>query len=158
HGVARQTDLTRQQGKEFIDLYFGKYPGIKNYINEVLEFAKKNKYVETITGRRRILPEINSPNFQLRSSSERMAINMPIQGSAADVIKIAMINIDNEINKLNLKAKMIIQVHDELIFETPEEEVNLVKSMLNSIMPSSLELKVPLNIAISQNKTWGGLK
>ncbi len=158
HGVARQTDLTRQQGKEFIDLYFGKYPGIKNYINEVLEFAKKNKYVETITGRRRILPEINSPNFQLRSSSERMAIKMPIQGRAADVLKIAMINIDNEINKLNLKAKMIIQVHDELIFEAPEEEVNLVKSMLNSIMPSSLELKVPLNIAISQNKTWGGLK
>tara|TARA_B100001029_G_scaffold153583_1_gene137287 strand:- start:6767 stop:9520 length:2754 start_codon:yes stop_codon:yes gene_type:complete len=158
HGVSRQTDLTRIQGKEFIDIYFGKYPGIKKYIDNVIEFAKKNKFVETLTKRRRLISEINSPNFQIRSSSERMAINMPIQGSAADVIKIAMININKRIEEEEILSKMIIQVHDELIFEVPEEEVLIMESLLTEIMPKALDLKVPLSIAISYGKTWGDLK
>ena len=158
HGVSRQTDLTRAQGKEFINIYFGKYPGIKKYIDDVIEFAKKNKFVETLTKRRRLISEINSPNFQIRSSSERMAINMPIQGSAADVIKIAMININKRIEEEEILSKMIIQVHDELIFEVPEKEVLIMENLLTEIMPKALDLKVPLSIAISNGKTWGDLK
>ena len=158
HGVSRQTDLTRAQGKEFINIYFGKYPGIKKYIDDVIEFAKKNKFLETLTKRRRLISEINSPNFQIRSSSERMAINMPIQGSAADVIKIAMININKRIEEEEILSKMIIQVHDELIFEVPEKEVLIMENLLTEIMPKALDLKVPLSIAISNGKTWGDLK
>ncbi|MBM31846.1 MAG: DNA polymerase I [Chloroflexi bacterium] len=158
HGVSRQTDLSREDGKKFIDLYFGKYPGIKNYIDQVIDFAKINKYVETITGRRRLLPEITSPNFHSRTASERMAINMPIQGSSADIIKIAMIKIDEEIKSLNLKSKMIIQVHDELIFEAPKNELNRLKEILTKIMPNSLNLSVPLTIDINIAKSWGELK
>ena len=158
HGVSRQTNLSREDGKKFIELYFGKYSGIKKYIDSVIDFAKKNKFVETITGRKRILTEINSPNFQLRSASERMAVNMPIQGSAADVIKLAMIKIDEEINNQKLNTKMIIQVHDELIFEVPQEEIITMKHILETIMPSAIHLKVPLTISISHDKTWGDLK
>ena len=157
-GVSRQTDLSRSQGKEFIDIYFGKYPGIKNYINNVINFAKKNMYVETLTKRRRLIPEINSNTFQVRNSSERMAINMPIQGTAADVIKIAMININSELKNKDLLSKMIIQVHDELIFEVPKEEIFLMESMLRETMGSALKLKVPLSVDISYADNWGDLK
>ena len=157
-GVSRQTDLSRSQGKEFIDIYFGKYPGIKNYLNNVINFAKKNMYVETLTKRRRLIPEINSNNFQVRNSSERMAINMPIQGTAADVIKIAMININRELKSKNLLSKMIIQVHDELIFEVPKEEIFLMESMLRETMSTALNLKVPLLVDISYADNWGDLK
>jgi DNA polymerase-1 len=157
-GVSRQTDLTRIQGKEFIDLYFSKYPEIKRYIDEVIQSTKKNKFVETLTRRRRLIPEINSSNWRDRASAERMAINMPIQGSAADVIKIAMINISKKMKEKNITSKMIIQVHDELIFEVPEEEILIMENLLNEIMPQALDLKVPLSIAISYGKTWGDLK
>ena len=157
-GVSRQTDLTRIQGKEFIDLYFSKYPEIKRYIDEVIQSAKKNKFVETLTTRRRLIPEINSNNWRDRASAERMAINMPIQGSAADVIKIAMINISKIIKEKNIASKMIIQVHDELIFEVPQEEILIMENLLSEIMPQALHLKVPLSIDISYGKTWGDLK
>jgi len=157
-GVSRQTDLTRIQGKEFIDLYFSKYPEIKRYIDEVIQSTRKNKFVETLTTRRRLIPEINSNVWRDRASAERMAINMPIQGSAADVIKIAMINISKKIKEKNITSKMIIQVHDELIFEVPEEEILIMENLLNEIMPQALDLKVPLSIAISYGKTWGDLK
>ena len=158
HGVSRQTDLSREDGRKFIELYFGKYPGIKNYIDSVIKFAKVNKFVETITGRKRLLPEINSPNFHSRSASERMAVNMPIQGSSADIIKIAMIKIDHEIRSLNLLSKMIIQVHDELIFEVHQNELNDLQEIITKIMPNSLNLKVPLTIDINIAKSWGELK
>jgi len=157
-GVSRQTDLTRIQGKEFIDLYFSKYPEIKRYIDEVIQSTRKNKFVETLTTRRRLIPEINSNVWRDRASAERMAINMPIQGSAADVIKIAMINISKKIKEKNITSKMIIQVHDELIFEVPEEEILIMENLLNEIMPQALDLKVPLSIDISYGKTWGDLK
>jgi len=157
-GVSRQTDLSRLQGKEFIDIYFGKYPGIKNYINSVINFAKRNMFVETLTKRRRLIPEINSNVFQLRNSSERMAINMPIQGTAADVIKIAMININKEVIQQKMLSRMIIQVHDELIFEVPKEEIFLMESMLRETMSNALKLKVPLIVDISYADNWGDLK
>ena len=157
-GVSRQTDLSRSQGKEFIDIYFGKYPGIKNYINSVINFAKRNMFVETLTKRRRLIPEINSNVFQLRNSSERMAINMPIQGTAADVIKIAMININKEVIQQKMLSRMIIQVHDELIFEVPKEEIFLMESMLRETMSNALKLKVPLIVDISYADNWGDLK
>ena len=115
-------------------------------------------YVETLTKRRRLIPEINSNNFQVRNSSERMAINMPIQGTAADVIKIAMININRELKSKNLLSKMIIQVHDELIFEVPKEEIFLMESMLRETMSTALNLKVPLLVDISYADNWGDLK
>ena len=115
-------------------------------------------YVETLTKRRRLIPEINSNTFQIRNSSERMAINMPIQGTAADVIKIAMININEKIKDQNLASKMIIQIHDELIFEVPKEEIFIMESMLRESMSSALELKVPLTVDISYADNWGDLK
>jgi len=153
-GVSRQTDLTKTQGKEFIDLYFSKYPEIKRYIDEVVQSARKNKFVETLTKRRREVREINMKD----GSGERMAINMPIQGSAADVIKIAMINISKKMKERNIASKMIIQVHDELIFEVPQKEILIMENLLNEIMPQALYLKVPLLINISHGKTWGDLK
>ena len=115
-------------------------------------------YVETLTKRRRSIPEINSSTFQVRNSSERMAINMPIQGTAADVIKIAMININKEIIQKKMLSKMIIQVHDELIFEVPKEEIFLMESMLRETMSNALKLKVPLIVDISYADNWGDLK
>ena len=158
HGVARQTNLNREQGKQFIDLYFGKYPGIQEYTNKIIKFAQEHHYVETLTGRKRLLQEINSPNFNIRSSSERMAINMPIQGTAADIIKIAMIKIDKEIQKLNLNSRMIMQVHDELIFEVHQKELSILEKTLRDIMPNALKLKVPLTIDVNISKSWGDLK
>ena len=114
--------------------------------------------METLTGRKRLLQEINSPNFNIRSSSERMAINMPIQGTAADIIKIAMIKIDKEIQKLNLKSRMIMQVHDELIFEVHQKELSILEKTLRDIMPNALKLKVPLTIDVNISKSWGDLK
>ena len=115
-------------------------------------------FVETLTKRRRLIPEINSNTFQVRNASERMAINMPIQGTAADVIKIAMININRELKSKNLLSKMIIQVHDELIFEVPKEEIFLMESMLRETMSTALNLKVPLLVDISYADNWGDLK
>ena len=117
HGVSQQTDLTRQQGKEFIDLYFGKYPGIKDFQKQQINSSKSSGYSETLLGRRRYLDDINSPNARTRGFAERIAINMPIQGTAAELIKIAMINLGNEIRNNLMKSKMLIQVHDELIFD-----------------------------------------
>jgi DNA polymerase-1 len=115
-------------------------------------------FVETLTKRRRLIPEINSNVFQLRNSSERMAINMPIQGTAADVIKIAMININKEVVQQKMLSRMIIQVHDELIFEVPKEEIFLMESMLRETMSNALKLKVPLIVDISYADNWGDLK
>ena len=161
-GVSRQTDLSRAQGKEFIDIYFGKYPGIKNYINSVINFAKRNMYVETLTKRRRSIPEINSSTFQVRNSSERMAINMPIQGTAADVIKIAMININKEIIQKKMLSKMIIQVHDELIFEVPKEEAKKISKIIIDEMSSVAKseqhsFSIPLTVDLNIGDNWGTL-
>ena len=157
HGIARQTDLTQKAGKEFIDIYFSKYPGILNYLDSVKSQCQSSGYIETLLGRRRYLPEINSRNFHLRSQAERAAINMPIQGTAADIIKVAMINIDRQLTKLHLKSKMILQVHDELIFEVPKKELHEMESLVGEFMPSAISLEVPLEIEMKTGSDWGNL-
>ena len=157
-GISQQTDLTPQQGQEFIDAYFGSYPKISEYLEHTKTQAKTNGFVETFLGRRRYIPEINSANFQVRSSGERMAVNMPIQGTSADIIKISMINIQETLNTLGLQSKMIVQVHDELIFESHVNEVEQVCSILNEKMPNAVKLSVPLDIEIKTGVNWNDMK
>ena len=157
-GVARQTDLTRQQGQEFIDLYFGKYPGIKDFIEEVKQFAHTNGFAQTITGRRRYLPDINAAHPGHRAAAERVSVNMPVQGTAADVIKIAMINISNEMKALKMRSKMSIQVHDELIFEIAPGELMEMQSMVTTMMPAAMDLTVPLLVEAKTGPTWGDME
>ena len=157
-GVARQTDLSRAQGAEFIEMYFSKYPGLKDYIEGVKESAREKGYVETITGRRRRLPDIQTGNQMARAASERMAVNMPIQGTSADIIKIAMVNIDIAIRNLDLKSRMIIQVHDELIFEVAPGELMELQAMVSKLMPSAMDLSVPLEVEIKTGPTWGDME
>ena len=156
-GVARQTDLTRQQGQNFIDLYFGKYPGIRDYIEQAKQSARDNGYAETITGRRRYLPDINASHPMHRSAAERVSVNMPIQGTAADVIKIAMINIANEMKYQHMRSKMLIQVHDELIFEIAPGELMEMQSMVTTLMPAAMDLSVPLLIEAKTGPSWGDM-
>ena len=156
-GVARQTDLTRKQGQEFIDLYFGKYPGIRDYIEEVKQSARDNGYAQTITGRRRYLPDINAGHPGHRAAAERVSVNMPIQGTAADVIKLAMVNISNEMKMQKMQSKMSIQVHDELIFEIAPGELMEMQMMVTSMMPAAMDLAVPLLVEAKTGPTWGDM-
>ena len=155
HGVAVQTDLTREQGRQFIEMYFAKYPGIKGYLDGVIAEARERGYVETITGRRRRLPELNAPNYQVRAAAERMAVNMPIQGTAADIVKIAMIDIEKEMSKQRMRSQMLIQVHDELIFEVARGELEDLKGMVAELMPKAMKLAVPLDVEMKTGATWG---
>lgn len=155
HGVAVQTDLTREQGRQFIEMYFAKYPGIKGYLDGVVVQARTRGYVETITGRRRLLPELNAPNYQVRAAAERMAVNMPIQGTAADIVKIAMINIEREMAGRRMRSQMLIQVHDELIFEAAPGEVEDLKGLVADLMPKAMSLAVPLDVEMKTGLTWG---
>jgi len=156
-GVARQTDLTRKQGQEFIDLYFGKYPGIRDYIEQVKQSARDTGYAETITGRRRYLSDINAGHPGHRAAAERVSVNMPIQGTAADVIKIAMVNISNEIKTQKMRSKMSIQVHDELIFEIAPGELMEMQMMVTTMMPAAMDLAVPLLVEAKTGPTWGDM-
>jgi DNA polymerase-1 len=156
-GVARQTDLTRKQGQEFINLYFGKYPGIRNYIEQAKQFARETGYAETVIGRRRYLPDINAGHPGHRAAAERVSVNMPIQGTAADVIKLAMINISNEMKTQKMKSKMSIQVHDELIFEIAPGELMEMQMMVTTMMPEAMDLTAPLLVEAKTGPTWGDM-
>ncbi len=158
HGVARQTDLTRQQGQEFIDLYFGKYPGLREYIDGTKEQARERGYSETLTGRRRYLPEITSRNGMHRSAAERVAVNMPIQGTAADIVKIAMIDVDAAMAKEKMRSQMLIQVHDELIFEAAPGELMELQAMVTELMPAAMDLAIPLNVETKTGIRWGDME
>ena len=153
-GLSQQTDLNRSESKVMIDNYFINYPGLKKYMSDQIDFARNNGYVETIMGRRRYLQNINSQNNMLRSSSERNAINAPIQGSAADIIKIAMININSELKKQSLKSKMLLQVHDELVFDVHKSEKDQIQDIVKTTMESAVKLKVPLKIDLEFGKNW----
>ena len=157
-GISRQTDLSPHQGQEFIDTYFEQYPGIRGYVDETIKTCKARGYVETALGRRRFLPNIDVRNFQVRSAAERAAINMPIQGTAADIIKIAMIQIMDRMIDLKMKSKMILQVHDELIFEVPREELDQMSEIVMELMPASMSLEVPLAVELKAGDNWGDLE
>jgi DNA polymerase-1 len=155
YGLEQATNLNREEASQFIALYFKKYPGVKEYLEATKEQARKLGYVQTVLGRRRFLPEINSSNRMVREAAERMAINAPVQGSSADIIKIAMINLHREMEKRNLKSKMLLQIHDELLFEVPEEEVAEMKSLVVELMSGAVELRVPVKIDIKLGRNWG---
>ena len=155
YGLVQATDFSREEAARFIASYFEKYPGIKDYIEATRSQARDLGYVQTVMGRRRYIPEIKSTNRQIREAAERMAINMPIQGTSADIIKIAMVNLHREMEKRGLRSKMILQVHDELVFEMPPEELDLMKELVADIMPHALKLSVPLKIDIKVGKNWG---
>ena len=157
-GISQQTGLSAEQGREFIDSYFGSYPGIKEYIDETKATVKKTGYVETLLGRRRYIPEIQSRSFHVRAAGERMAINMPIQGTAADIIKIAMVRLQARLDERNMRTMMIIQVHDELIFEAPRDEMDQLESVVLELMPSAMELAAPLDVDTKRGRTWGDME
>ena len=154
-GLSKQLGISIPEAKDYMDVYFDRYPKIKLYMKETKEFAQKNGYVETIFGRKLYLPEINSKQVQRRKYAERTAINAPVQGSAADIIKIAMIEIDCWLNEINSNTKMIMQVHDELVFEINEKDIdNEVENIIN-IMQNCVNLKLPLIVNYGINFNWG---
>ena len=154
YGLEQATNLSREEAAQFIALYFEKYPKVNEYLEATKEQARKLGYVQTVLGRRRFLPEIHSPNRMVREAAERMAINAPVQGSSADIIKIAMINLHREMGRRNLESKMLLQIHDELLFEVPENEVEEIKSLVSELMPGAVELRVPVKIDIKLGKNW----
>lgn len=155
YGLVQATTLSREEASRFIDTYFEKHSGVKAYIEATKSQARDRGYVETVLCRRRYIPDINSSNGQVRAAAERMAINMPVQGTAADIIKLAMIDIKREMDRQGLKAKMILQVHDELVFEVPQEEIELMKGLVAEIMPNALKLSVPLTVEVKTGPNWG---
>ena len=157
-GLASRADTTREQAAPIIQEYFRKYPGILKYLDETKKMAREKGYVETMLGRRRYLPEVHAGNFQVRAAAERMAVNMPIQGTAADIIKLAMINLDKRMEATRMKSRMILQVHDELIFETPQDELEAMKGLVQELMPHAVELKVPLRVDMKVGRTWGDME
>ncbi|MCJ7426695.1 MAG: DNA polymerase I [Dehalococcoidales bacterium] len=158
YGLEQATGLSRGEAAQFIAAYFEKYPGVKSYLESTKEQARKTGYVQTILGRRRAIPEINAQNRQVREAAERMAINMPVQGTSADIIKVAMINLEGEIEKRKLASKMLLQVHDELIFEVPQAEVREMKKLVPELMTSAIELSVPLKAAVKSGPNWGEME
>ena len=153
-GLAQNIGITRKAAKKFIETYFESFPGVHKYMTGIVELAKKQGYVETLFHRRRYLPEINSKNYNLRSFAERTAMNSPIQGSAADIIKIAMIRMQKMLREKGLRAKMLLQVHDELIFEAPKEEIPVLKELVPKVMDSAVNLAVPLKVESASGDTW----
>lgn len=143
-GLGEQLHIAKKEAKQYIDDYLEKYSGIKKYMEEIEEEAKQNGYVETIFGRRRNIPELKAQNFMVRQFGLRAALNMPIQGTAADIMKIAMIEVNKKIEEKNLKSKLILQIHDELLLEVPEEEKEEAIEILKTSMENATKLSVPL--------------
>ncbi|GAB0155201.1 DNA polymerase I [Chryseobacterium sp. Alg-005] len=153
-GLAEQTGLSRTEAKQMIDAYFATYPKLKEYMAEQVNKARELGYVETLLGRKRHLKDINSGNFVVKGHAERNAVNAPIQGSAADIIKIAMIKIDHELQSQNLQTKMLLQVHDELVFEAPVDEVEAASQLIKTQMESAVETQVPLLVEVGVGNNW----
>jgi DNA polymerase-1 len=153
-GLSNQTNLSRKEAKDLIEKYYIKYPKLKKFISDQISFAREKGYVETILGRRRYLKDINSRNGIVRSAAERNAVNAPVQGSAADVIKIAMINIQKKIIKNELKSKMLLQVHDELVFDVFKPELNKFMELVKFEMENAFKIKVPLTVDSNYGLNW----
>ncbi|CAM4429888.1 DNA polymerase I [Flavobacterium terrigena] len=153
-GLSNQTNLSRKESAELIDAYYKTYPKLKSFISDQVDFARENGYVETISGRRRYLKDINSANAIVRGGAERNAVNAPIQGSAADIIKIAMINIHKKLKSENWQSKMLLQVHDELVFDVHNSELEKIQPMIKHEMENAFKMIVPLDVEIGMGKNW----
>ncbi|MDO7609466.1 MAG: DNA polymerase, partial [Crocinitomicaceae bacterium] len=153
-GLSQNLSIPRKEAKAIIDSYFEEYPTIKKYMENVVAHSREKGYVETILKRRRYLPDINSSNAIVRGYAERNAVNAPVQGSAADVIKLAMIKVQNEMDEKNLKSKMVLQVHDELIFDVLDNEREVMEKLVKKNMESAVELSVPLDVEYKIANNW----
>jgi len=161
YGLAEQTGLTPEEAHEFIQNYFARYPKVKEYVETTKAKARQEGYVETLLGRRRYFPELapdSKAHHTVKAAAERMAINAPIQGSAADIIKIAMVRLHKALKERKLRSRIILQVHDELVLEVPEEEMKEVPSLVKQVMEGAYELKAPLKVDLEVGKNWGELK
>jgi DNA polymerase-1 len=153
-GLSNQTSLSRKESAELIDAYYATYPKLKSYMSNQVDFAREHGYVQTVLGRRRYLKDINSANMMVKSGAERNAVNAPIQGSAADIIKIAMINIHKKLSSENWKSKMLLQVHDELVFDVHNSEIEKIQPMIKHEMENAFKMDVPLDVEIGIGKNW----
>ncbi len=158
YGLAKELDIPRKEAKEFIDAYFHRYPGVKAYMEKTIAACRKKGYVETILGRRRYIKDINARSRNLRQFAERTAINTPIQGSAADIIKLAMLTVHKRFLDEKISAKLLLQVHDELVVECPDADVELVAQLLKDVMENVVELKVPLKVSVGIGENWDEVK
>ena len=154
-GLASRTGISNAEAQDFIAKYFATFKGVRKWLDETIELARESGYVETLYGRRRYLPELNSSMQQVRSGAERMAVNMPIQGTAADLIKLAMIEIQEKLPEVSSKSKMILQVHDELVFEVPEKDIMKVSKFVREAMCSVMKLRAPIEVEVSVGNSWG---
>jgi DNA polymerase-1 len=153
-GLSQQTNLSRKEAKELIETYYETYPTLKKYIAKQIDFGRDNGFVETILGRRRYLKNINSQNSIVRSGDERNAVNAPVQGSAADIIKIAMINIQKLLKNEQYRSKMLLQVHDELVFDIHKEELDVLKPIIKYEMENAYKLSIPLDVEMDVGDNW----
>jgi DNA polymerase-1 len=153
-GLSQNLNISRSEAAEIIEAYWKEFPSVRIYMDECIEKAKEQGYVETILGRRRYLRNINAGNFTMRGYDERNAINAPIQGSAADLIKVAMINIHNWMKKEKLASRMLMQVHDELVFEVHHSEITRVQEKVKELMVNALKLEVPMEVGIGMGNNW----
>lgn len=153
-GLSNQTDLNRTEAKELIETYYKTYPKLRNYMSEQVDFAREHGYVQTVLGRRRYLKDINAGNQVVRGAAERNAVNAPIQGSAADIIKIAMINIHKKLSEGKYKTKMLLQVHDELVFDCYKPELEEMKELIKTEMENAYKLSVPLDVEVGVGENW----
>jgi DNA polymerase-1 len=154
YGLSQSLGITRKEAGLFIERYLHSYPGVQQYMEDIVVDAKQKGYVSTLLQRRRYLPEITHRNFNIRSFAERTAMNTPIQGSAADIIKKAMIDMAERLRSDGLKSRLLLSVHDELIFEAPKEEIDILAKIVPDVMENAIELKVPLKVDFSYGPTW----
>jgi DNA polymerase-1 len=157
-GLAQREGISREEAGAFIKRYFEKYAAVKKWREDTVNKTRRDGFAETLAGRRRYIPDIHSSNFNVRMGAERIAINMPVQGTASDIIKIAMIRIDEELEKRGMQTKMLLQVHDELIFEGPKSELDDLREMVLRIMPASIEMDVPVKVEIKVGKNWADME
>ena len=157
-GLSENLGITTKEAKEFIDNYLNTYPGIKNYMDETIKKAYENGYVRTLMNRKRIIPELSNKNYMIRQQGERMALNTPIQGTSADIIKKAMIELDREFKNNNLKSKIILQVHDELVVDALIEEQEKVIELMQKVMNNAYKLNVPLKVDVEYGFNWYDVK
>ncbi len=158
YGLEQATEFSRAEAGKFIKAYFDQYPGVQRWLEATKAQARENLYVTTLLGRRRYIPEIRSSNRQVREGAERMAINAPVQGTSADIIKVAMVRIREAIEEQKLKSRMLLQIHDELLFEAPERELSTLSGMVRTLMRSAVELAVPLNVELKSGPNWADMK
>jgi len=157
-GLSQQLGIDQREAKKFIDAYFEKYAGVRRYIDRTLEETRKEQSVKTLFGRTRPIPDINSKNANRRGLAKRTAVNTPLQGTAADLIKLAMIQIDEELRSRKLKSRMLLQVHDDLLFEVPENEIELMRGLVREKMESVHKLSVPLLVELGVGPNWRDVK